>query len=263
MLKIGEFSKLTLLTVKALRFYEKEGILVPALIDEWTGYRFYDTSQLETAARIKAYRQLDLSVREIKAALSGMQIKEILAAKAEALRAQQEEIRIRLSIIHHILEDNQMRYQAVIKRVPAAIVYYEEKRLSHIKEKMTFIPESGDECMRLNPDLQCTTPEYEFIEYLDSEYKETDVLIRHSQAVTRFGNENERIKFKEVPATRVISIYHKGSYEQLGEAYAYLAKYAEENGYHVKGLARECYIDGIWNKEAVEDWLTEIQLPIE
>ncbi len=47
------------------------------------------------------------------------------------------------------------------------------------------------------------------------------------------------------------------------EAYAYIVKYAEENGYKVAGLSRECYIDGIWNKESVDDWLTEIQLPIE
>lgn len=40
-------------------------------------------------------------------------------------------------------------------------------------------------------------------------------------------------------------------------------KYAEQNGYSVAGLPRECYIDGIWNKESEEDWLTEIQLPIE
>ena len=55
MLKIGEFSKLSHLTVKALRFYEKEKLLVPAFIDEWTGYRFYETSQLEDAAKIKDY----------------------------------------------------------------------------------------------------------------------------------------------------------------------------------------------------------------
>ena len=58
MLKIGEFSKLSMLTVKALRFYEKEGLLSPARVDEWTGYRMYDTVQLRTAARIKALRQL-------------------------------------------------------------------------------------------------------------------------------------------------------------------------------------------------------------
>jgi effector-binding domain-containing protein len=39
-------------------------------------------------------------------------------------------------------------------------------------------------------------------------------------------------------------------------------KYAEDNGYQPTGLTRECYIDGIWNKESVDDWLTEIQLPV-
>ena len=62
MLKIGEFSKLSHITVKALRFYEKEGILMPAMTDVWTGYRFYETSQLQDAAKIKAYRQLGLSI---------------------------------------------------------------------------------------------------------------------------------------------------------------------------------------------------------
>lgn len=55
MLKIGEFSKLSMLTVKALRFYEKEGLLSPARVDERTGYRMYDTVQLRTAARIKRF----------------------------------------------------------------------------------------------------------------------------------------------------------------------------------------------------------------
>lgn len=40
MFKIGEFSKLSMLTVKALRFYEKQGILIPAEVDRQSGYRF-------------------------------------------------------------------------------------------------------------------------------------------------------------------------------------------------------------------------------
>ena len=46
MLRIGEFSKLSHLTVKALRFYEREGLLIPEYVDEWTGYRTYDTSYI-------------------------------------------------------------------------------------------------------------------------------------------------------------------------------------------------------------------------
>ena len=67
MLKIGEFSKLSMLTIKALRFYEKEELLIPARVDEHSGYRFYEASQLEIAAKIKALRQLDFTVEEIKA----------------------------------------------------------------------------------------------------------------------------------------------------------------------------------------------------
>jgi len=263
MLKIGIFSKLSLLTVKALRFYEKEGLLIPAYIDEWTGYRFYDTSQLAQAAKIKAYRQIDLSVEEIKAILAGAQVRDILKLKADSLKRQRADIGIRLSIINYLMEDKQMNYQAVIKKIPETIVYYEERRLDSYSDLMTFVPESRAEYKRLNPDLKWADPPYEFCEYLDGEYRHKDIFVRHSEAVTKFGKENERIQFRKIPATKVISIYHKGAYDNLGEAYAYIMKYAEANAYKIAGLARESYINGIWNKESVDEWLTEIQLPIE
>ena len=99
MLKIGEFSKLSHLTVKALRFYEREGILLPASTDEWTGYRFYETSQLEAAARIRAYRQLELSIDEIKAIIAGTDARQILSEKAKTLAEEKNRIDKRLSII--------------------------------------------------------------------------------------------------------------------------------------------------------------------
>ena len=194
MLKIGEFSKLCQMTVKALRFYEKEGLLIPASVDEWTGYRFYTTDQLRRAEKI---------------------------------------------------------------------VYYTEKRLENYSDMMHVIPAIGEEFKKLNPNLKCAEPPYEFCEYPDGEYRENNVLIRHVEAVTDFGQESENIKFKKLPAVKVLSIFHKGAYEQLGEAYAFIMKYAEENGYKIAGFSRECYIDGIWNKDSVDDWLTEIQLPIE
>lgn len=263
MLKIGEFSKLSHLTIKALRFYEKEGLLIPATIDKWTGYRLYETYQLEDAAKIKSYRQLDLSIDEIKTILAEKDAKEVFRKKAIALQKEKEKIDVRLSIINHILEDEEMKYQVTVKEIPEAIVYYSEVRLPKYSDMMHYIPAIGEECMKLNPNLKCAEPPYEFCEYLDEEHKDTDVLIRHNEAVCEFGNENENIKFRKIPATKVLSIFHKGPYDKIGEAYAFIMKYAEDNGYKVSGLSRESYIDGIWNKESVDDWLTEIQLPIE
>jgi len=262
MLKISDFSKLSHLTVKALRFYEKEGLLKPASIDEWNNYRFYETSQLEVAAKIKSYRQLDLSIEEIKKVFAGADVKEILQEKSKSLRREKHLIESRLSIIDSILEDKEMKYQVTEKVIPETIVYMAEAVLKNYSEIMQWIPSVGQECLSLNPGIKCAEPPYEFCEYLDGEYKETDVHIRHNEAVTAFGNENENIRFRKLPEAKVLSIYHKGAYERIGEAYAFIMKYAESNGYEVTGFARECYIDGIWNKESVADWLTEIQLPV-
>lgn len=263
MLKISEFSKLSHLTIKALRFYEKEGLLKPASIDEWSNYRFYETSQLETAAKIKSYRQLGLSIEEIKAVFSGADLKEVLKEKMKTLTKEKQGIEARLSIIKSILEDKEMKYQVTEKVIPEKIVYTAETVLKTYSDSMQWIPSVGQECLALNPGLKCAEPPYEFCEYPDGEHKETDIRIRHSEAVVRFGVENEHIKFKTLPQAKVLSIYHKGHYDKIGEAYAFLMKYAEQNGYKAVGLPRECYIDGIWNKESEEDWLTEIQLPVE
>lgn len=262
MLKIGEFSKLSHITVKALRFYEKEGLLIPSFTDDWTGYRFYETSQLGAAAKIKAYRQLGLSIGEIKAILGGADKRQVLAAKAAELCAQKQDINMRLSLINHILEDEEMKYEVTEKLIPETIVYYSETVLEKYSDSMQWIPAQGEECLKLNPGIKCSVPPYEFCEYPDGEHKESNIKIRHNEAVTAFGKESENIKFRTLPAAKVISIYHRGAYDAIGEAYAYIMKYAEQNGYKIAGLARECYIDGIWNRESVEEWLTEIQLPV-
>ena len=111
MLKIGEFSKLSHLTAKALRFYEKEGILLPASTDKWTGYRLYETAQLEAAASVKAYRQLGPSIEEIRSIQAGTDVRQILTEKANALTEEKRMIDSCLSIIHHMPEDKEMRHR--------------------------------------------------------------------------------------------------------------------------------------------------------
>ena len=125
MFKIGEFSKLSMLTIKALRFYEKEGVLIPAHVDEWSGYRYYEASQLGTAATIKALRQLDFSLEEIKAHLSGVPLQEALRIKKNDLQQRQADISARISIINYLMEESEMKYQAVIKNIDECIVYSE------------------------------------------------------------------------------------------------------------------------------------------
>ncbi len=63
---IGEFARRSRLSIKALRLYDELGVLVPARVDEASGYRYYDAAQLEAARLVAMLRQLDLPLAAIK-----------------------------------------------------------------------------------------------------------------------------------------------------------------------------------------------------
>ena len=78
MYKIGEFSKLSKTTIKTLRYYDKENLLMPDFIDQNTGYRYYETKQLIELSKIMSLRQVGLSIKDIKIVLDGYDRKKIL-----------------------------------------------------------------------------------------------------------------------------------------------------------------------------------------
>src|SRR5262245_55440470 len=66
MVTIGQFSKMTYLSVKALRHYHDVGLLEPAAIDPSSGYRFYDPDQVPIAQAIRRFRDLDMPLEEVR-----------------------------------------------------------------------------------------------------------------------------------------------------------------------------------------------------
>ena len=69
LLSIGDFSRMTFLTVKALRHYHDIGLLAPARIDPSSGYRYYRPEQVAPARLIRRLRELDLPVDGVRAVL--------------------------------------------------------------------------------------------------------------------------------------------------------------------------------------------------
>src|SRR4051794_34183746 len=76
LLPIGEFSRMTYLTVKALRHYHDVGLLEPADIDPTNGYRLYSTDQVGTALMISRFRDLDIPIDDVRAVLNARDIDE-------------------------------------------------------------------------------------------------------------------------------------------------------------------------------------------
>lgn len=269
MYQIGEFSKMSRTTIKTLRYYDEIGLLHPAQVNPENGYRYYTTGQLIPLQRIRSLRQAGLSVEEVQAVLNGADLNTILASRKAELEKQQSIIQNQLSRIEHILklskpfkEDFMMKFHADVKKIPSYTVFSAEGTLPNFTAFSQFIPGVYQEVKESNPTLKFLEPEYCFVSYLDEEHRETDIHLEYCQAVTKKGMETQRIKFKEMPAVTVVSVYLQGSYDGMGEAYAFAYNWIKENGYTQSASVRECYIDGVWNNQPIEKWLTEIQIPI-
>ncbi|MDO5828597.1 MAG: MerR family transcriptional regulator [Methanocorpusculum sp.] len=264
MYRIGEFSRISKTTVKTLRYYAEINLLSPEKTDLVTGYRYYTTAQLMELYRIQELREAGISIRDIRKILSGADSAAILRKKKEELQQSVSEILSQISRIDFLLGGKrQMNYSVTIKEIPEYIVYSRTMHINAYSDMMQEIPETGAKLAAVNPTLKCVVPDYCFCRYLDGEYRETDITAEYCQAVETAGTPVDDISFKTIPAAKVASILHKGPYDTLGSAYAYIMKWIEDNGYVCCDFPRESYIDGIWNKESPDEWLTEIQVPIE
>jgi DNA-binding transcriptional MerR regulator len=103
---IGDFAVMTSLSRKALRHYHDIGILEPAHIDAHTGYRFYDTSQVDHAHIIRRFRSLGMSIPDIKALLStddAGACTEIITTHLEQMEAQLQQTRDTIGALRELL----------------------------------------------------------------------------------------------------------------------------------------------------------------
>ncbi|GGA72873.1 MerR family transcriptional regulator [Pseudoclavibacter endophyticus] len=94
-LSIGEFSRLTWLSPKALRLYERRGLLLPDFVDEYTGYRYYRPSQAERARTIALLRRVGMPLERIGAVLgsTGQHRRALIEAyRVETTRAHQRAV---------------------------------------------------------------------------------------------------------------------------------------------------------------------------
>ncbi|WP_070120096.1 MerR family transcriptional regulator [Bacillus marinisedimentorum] len=267
MISIGMFSKMNKVTVKTLRHYDDIGLLKPARVDDFTGYRYYSTDQLVQMNKIMSMKQLGFTLKEMKQVLDGeMQAEDILLEKErEALKRIKIE-RERLAKIQSILkhaegEMDMTNLDVTIKEIPEVTAASMRKRIPDYNALFSVVPnEMAPEMKRLG--CKTASPAYCFNIYHDGEYRESNIDVEICEAVTEMKKDTSMLSFKKIAPVTAACTYHKGSYASIGEGYARLMKWMEDNGYEIAGSPRESFIDGIWNKEKEEEWLTEIQIPI-
>jgi DNA-binding transcriptional MerR regulator len=119
---IGDFSRMTYLSVKALRHYHDVGLLEPAAVDASTGYRLYSARQVPTAQAIRRFRDLDMPLERIRAVLNAPDVATRNEAIVDHLRHMQEELRrtqATVASLQALLEDVVPRADVELRSVPA------------------------------------------------------------------------------------------------------------------------------------------------
>ena len=260
--KIGMFAQINHVTVKTLRFYEEQGLLSPAFVDEENGYRYYSMSQMADLHRISALKQAGFTLEDIATLKKGADETAFLTGKKAEIMSKIAELTKQLAVIDGYMADEKRSLDApvLIKTIPSVIVVSMEERIESYDALFELMPQMGAEMERLG--CECALPEYCFTHYLEPEYKDENVLIETCEAVTERKADSEIVKFKELPEIQAACIFHRGSYDNFPKTYAAVLSYIEENGYEICGNIRESYIDGVWNKESEKEWLSEIQIPV-
>ncbi len=262
MYQIGMFSKINHVTTKTLRHYDEIGLLKPKHIDDFTGYRYYSSEQLLKLHEILSLKEMGLGLMEIKNILNDKgNIEEYLVQKKYELMNEIESKKEKLLKINNYLEYDNDKIQPIIKPLPEVIVASMRVTIPNYDTYFDIVPKMGKEMQ--SKGVVCSKPEYCFTIYHDGEYKETDIDAEVCEAVIDFYEDSETVKYKKIAVVeKAVCLLHKGSYSSLRSSYVKLFKWIDKNGYEVVGLTRESYIDGIWNKENEDEWLTEIQVPI-
>lgn len=260
--RIGMFAQMNHVTVKTLRFYEEQELLIPHVIDEETGYRYYTMNQIEILHRILALKDAGFTIEDIKRLNSSADEENFLRHKKNEILAKIADLTLQLSKIEGYITGGEYSLESpiLIKHIPSVICATMKRRIDSYEDLFYLMPEMGEKMEKAG--CKCAIPEYCFTHYLEPEYKEENILVEVCEAVTEKGKDQGDLIFKVFSDVEVASIFHKGPYNDLSKSYSAILNYININNYEITGNIRENYIDGVWNKDKEEDWLTEIQIPV-
>ena len=268
-LKIGEFSKMMQVTVKTLRHYEQRGLLMPEEVDKWTGYRYYSISQMQRLNAIRDLQRQGFTLEEIKELFDdGAQMPgvELLTQKIEETERQLQLLVERRRQLLRWLDSHKQKNTMEkfnIQSLPEIIV------ASH-REVIADYSALGALCVnKIGPEMQrlgckCPLPGYCFTIEHNPEYAPSTIDIEYCEQVEEMGVDSGIIQFKRLSAVpKALCMKHVGPYERFYESYTEAFKYMEEQGFKIAGKPRTTYIDGVWNQEDPEKWVSIIQIPIQ
>lgn len=260
MLTIGEFARVTHLSIRTLRRYHEAELLVPADVDQDSGYRYYDAGQIPTAQVIHRLRELDLplaDVRQVLATQDPAQRADIIGTHLQRLEDQLDRTRAAVGSLRRLLDPASPQIKVELRRVEALTVAA----------------------------IQATVDRDDVLDWYPGAMTELDAAISHPAGAPGGVYDNElftegrgrvtvylpvaetveaqgRITPLTLPAAELAVTVHSGEHDDIDVNYGRLGAWVGEHALLIEGPVREHYLCGPRDTPDPAAWRTEIAWPV-
>ena len=265
MLSIGAFAQIGQVTHRMLRHWDTAGLLVPAHVDEFSGYRSYDPAQLERLHRIVALRQLGFGLEDIasilEAGVDAARIADLLRVRRAEVEREQRTATARLIDVerrlHLIEKENAMsQIEIISKSLPAlrlaarSAVVAEQPEVAGVVGPL--FDAVGEVLAAAGASLETPIAQYEM--------GEDGMRIVAGYAVSVTAPDGaDTVDLPAVPAA--ICGVHLGAMDRIGESWQAVHAEIIARGFAPSGPCRELYVRAVSDDQS--DWVTELQQPVE
>lgn len=265
---IGDMSRICNISKKALRFYDKIG-LISSYRKDCNNYRYYTKESLLTVPVIKYYKQMGFRLDEMKAFIEGdlpnglKDIQQSFVAKIRELEILQQEIRIQhvsVSDWHNLIVEAETIIENNIQEV--SIKFVNSQQLIFLEQVF-------------ESDIKSTIINIDFTNHLESIGNQITgpVFIKFSSFADRVENKKQMYTIMQkalLPCREeevitfggciMISCYHVGPHEELVKTYNKIRAWAKEHDYVLGEELYERYVTDYWTTSNSAKFVTEVML---
>ena len=267
MLTIGDFSRMTHLSVKALRHYHDMGVLEPAAVDPFTGYRSYDTSQVGSAQVIRRLRDLGMPLDSIAAVLAAPDLEarnREIAAHLARMERQLEQTQASVASLRALLTGPAVR-PAIELRTIAAVTALAVREVVDAAELNRWGSEAFDALAAAlsATGLAASGPfgglfHSDFFELERSEVTAFVPVATDAAGLEPAGS----VRLLQIPAVEAAVAVHEGAFREIDRTYAALGEVVAERAIGVDGPIREYYLVSSVDTDDVAKHRTEVCWPV-
>jgi DNA-binding transcriptional MerR regulator/effector-binding domain-containing protein len=275
MLTIGDFSRMTHLSVKALRHYHDMGVLAPAAVDPFTGYRSYDTSQVGSAQVIRRLRDLGMPLDSIAAVLAAPDLEarnREIAAHLTRMERQLEQTQASVAALRSLLTGPAERPEIELRAIPAAAALAVRQMVD--AADLTEWGSGAFDALAaaLSASGLTAAGPYGALypgDFFELERSEITAFLPVTSETGPVGagaglgpDPAGRVRLVEIPAVEAAVAVHEGAFSEIDRTYAALGEVVAERAIGVDGPIREHYLVSSVDTDDVRKHRTEVCWPV-